>query len=140
MQTQQLLDHVLFSWKTSAVGLLSAVYAIAQPFIHNDTTLAALFHDQAFVMALIAAAIGFLSKDATAHGTPSAPIDKDQAAQIAAVAASMPPAVVSFVGDPLNGSALVFGVKTGDPTPIGDTVTDPRGNFKKVAPDVYEKV
>lgn len=140
MQTEDLEKRLLFSWKTSLVGLLSAIYAIAQPFLNKDTSLTALIHDQTFILALVGAAIGFLSKDSDAHGTPSNPIAPAQAAQIAAVAASVPPAVVSFVGDPLNGSVLVFGVKAGDPTPIGDAVTDPRGKFKKIAADVYEKV
>lgn len=45
----------------------------------------------------------------------------------------------SFVGDPIGDSATIFSVKSGDPTPIGHTVTSDGFEFVKRSDSVYEK-
>lgn len=133
-----LTSRLLFSWKTSLVGLLSGIYAVAQPFINKDTSLSALVHDQTFILALVGAAIGFLSKDADAHGTPSAPIAPAEAAQIAAVAATLPTVAISPIGPAIAGSALVFSALAGDTTPVGNLREWEGIRYKKILPTAYE--
>jgi hypothetical protein len=133
-----LAQRALFSWKTSLIGLLSGVYAIAQPFINKDMTFTALIHDQTFILALVGAAIGFLSKDATAHGTPDAPISVGEAQQIAAVAANAPPAA-SFVGGLIQGTADIYAALPGDPTPVGATQTVAGVKYLKITGVEYQR-
>ena len=80
----------LFSWKTSCLGLLSIAYGVFQAFAAQDTTLTMAIHDPKLQMALIVAVMGFVSKDATSHGTPANPITPEAAAKLAVVAAEAP--------------------------------------------------
>ena len=131
-------QRALFSWKTSLVGLLSGIYAIAQPFINKDTTFIQLIHDQTFILALVGAAIGFLSKDATAHGTPSAPISPVAAEKTAAIAATIP-TPGSFVGAAVPGSSHLYLALPDDPTPVGQTVEVGGAKYLKVTAAWYEQ-
>lgn len=82
-------QQLLFSWKTSLLGVAGFVLAVIQAT--NDTTIPMLIHDQKFWFALLIAGLGFLAKDNTAHGTPSAPIPPAQAAVTAAIAVRATP-------------------------------------------------
>lgn len=137
-QMQSLSKQMLFSWKTSLIGLLSAVYAVAQPFINKDTTFSELFHDQFFILALIGAGIGFLSKDSTASGTPSQPITPVAAAQIAAVAATVAPATGFPVGPAYPNSTHIFTVLPGDLTPVGETIEVAGVKYRKLSANMFE--
>lgn len=72
-------NQILFNYKTSLLGLFSAIYAVAQPFMNNDTSLSMLIHDQAFILALMGAVLGFIAKDGDKHGTAEAPITPEAA-------------------------------------------------------------
>jgi len=66
------------SWKTSVVGLLSAVYPVAQGFkAFQSGDYNALFHDPLFYGAMLLAINGWVSKDADVtggtSGQPSSP-------------------------------------------------------------------
>ena len=132
------LKAFLFSWKTTALGLASVIYGVFQVFSNQDTTLTLAIHDQKLWMALIVAIMGFVAKDNTAHGTPSAPIPPTEAAQIAAVAATIPPAS-AFVGGLVPGSIDIYTSLPGDLTPVGQSVVVAGVSYKKITAALYQK-
>jgi hypothetical protein len=75
------------SWMTSLVGLLSAIYPVAQGFKAFQTgDWKTLLHDPLFYIAMLGTAQGFVSKDAQVTGgtsgqpsTPQALKDANQA-------------------------------------------------------------
>ena len=60
------------SWKTTTVGLLSAIYPVAQSFkAFQDGDWNKLFHDPLFWGAALVAIQGFVAKDANVTGGTS---------------------------------------------------------------------
>ena len=57
------------SWKTTAVGIASAIYPVAQGFkAFQDGDWNKLFHDPLFYGAVLVAIQGFVAKDANVSG------------------------------------------------------------------------
>lgn len=128
------LQKLTFSWRTTLLGLASVLYGVIQTF--NEPTLDAALHDQRLWMALIVAIMGFVAKDSNAHGTPDQPISPEQSAKITAVANSVS-TPGSFVGAAIPGSAHLFAVLPGDPTPV-DGFQDVGGvRYVKISPTNY---
>ncbi len=57
------------SWKTTAVGLASAIYPVVRSFkAFQDGDWSKLFHDPLFYGAILVAVQGFVAKDANVTG------------------------------------------------------------------------
>ena len=125
-----------FSWETKLVSLAGVVYAAVQGF--NEPCLNAALHDGKLQMTVALAILAYLSKSNSAHGTADVPIPPAEAQQIAAVAASVPPAS-SYVGGAVPGTSDLFYSLPGDSTPVGAAVTVGGQKLIKIASAYYEK-
>lgn len=66
------MPNLLFSWKTSVVGLASLLYGVLTVF--QEPSIHAAIHDPKLAYAILVAALGVLAKDTNAHGTPGNPL------------------------------------------------------------------
>ena len=124
---RSILQYLTFSAILKALSLVTAVVTTVAAF--NEPSFMAGLEDTKLYLGVLMTLSTFFAKSTNEHGTATAPIPPAQAAQIAAVAASIP-IPPSMVGDQIT--PTVYSAKPGDTTPDGFEVkNDPRGVFTK---------